>query len=121
MCPASPQSITRCAKLIPAPAMLERPLTSTTGLTVPLWIPMRTCSSGWLRSALLISNAQETGVSGGVAKTSVIRSPNNFIERMQIIALRVDQELGGTDNIDEADVPDLEPVLFLGFGGHSGR
>ena len=36
MCPVSPQSITRCAMLIPAPAMLVRPLTSVTSLTGPL-------------------------------------------------------------------------------------
>jgi hypothetical protein len=36
-----------------------------------------------------------------------IGSPNNFIERMQIIALLIDQELGVTDDVDEEDVPDL--------------
>ena len=75
MCPASPQSITRWARLIPAPATLERSFTSVVPLTGPLWIPMRTRSSGWLRSALLISFAQETGASGVVAKTSAIPSP----------------------------------------------
>jgi hypothetical protein len=34
-----------------------------------------------------------------------IGSPNNFIERMQIIALLIDQELRVTDDVDEKDVP----------------
>ena len=36
MCPASPQSITRCAMLMPAPAMVARSLTSAISLTGPL-------------------------------------------------------------------------------------
>src|SRR5438874_836946 len=36
MWPASPQSITRCAMLMPAPATLAQPFTSTTPLTGPL-------------------------------------------------------------------------------------
>src|SRR6267154_1413479 len=36
MCPASPQSITLCAVLIPAPATFIRSLTSRTSLTGPL-------------------------------------------------------------------------------------
>jgi hypothetical protein len=36
MCPASPQSITRLAMLIPAPVRLARSVTSTTPLTGPL-------------------------------------------------------------------------------------
>ena len=99
---------------------------------------MRTRSSGWLRSALLICNAQETGASGVVAKTSAIPSPvgrrvslpaasaarnesvspNNLVERMQIIALLIDQQLGVTDNVDEEDMRDLELDLFLNFTGH---
>jgi hypothetical protein len=39
---------------------------------------------------------------------------------MQIIALLIDQELRVTDDVDEKDVPNLEPNLFLNFGGHSG-
>ena len=46
MWPASPQSITRCAMLIPAPATFARSFTSTTSLTGPLWMPMRKRSSG---------------------------------------------------------------------------
>jgi hypothetical protein len=49
-----------------------------------------------------------------------IGSPNNFIERMQVIALLIDQELGVTDDVDEEDVGDLQPDLFFDFGGHSG-
>ncbi len=41
MCPASPQSSTRCATLIPDPTMLVLSLTSVTRLTGPLWMPMR--------------------------------------------------------------------------------
>ena len=46
--------------------------------------------------------------------------PNNFIERMQIIALLIDQELGVTDDVDEEDMGDLQFDLFLNFSGHSG-
>jgi hypothetical protein len=49
-----------------------------------------------------------------------IGSPNNFIERMQIIALLIDQELGVTDDVDEENVPDLQFDLFFNFSGHSG-
>src|SRR5207249_5941773 len=41
MCPASPQSITRWATLIPDPAMLVLSLTSLTRLTEPLCTPIR--------------------------------------------------------------------------------
>ena len=44
-------------------------------LTGPLWIPIRTGSSGCARSALLISIAQTTGASGAVRKTSAMPSP----------------------------------------------
>ena len=64
MCPASPQSITRCAILIPAPATFARSFTSMTPLTGPLCTPMRTRRCGRLFSALLISSAHSTGASG---------------------------------------------------------
>ena len=48
------------------------------------------------------------------------RSLNNFIERMQIIALLIDQELGVTDDVDEEDMADLQFDLFFNFSGHSG-
>ena len=40
MCPASPQSITRFAKLIPAPAIFACSFKSMISLTGPLWIPI---------------------------------------------------------------------------------
>ena len=49
-----------------------------------------------------------------------IGSPNNFIERMQIIALLINQELGVTDDVDEEDMTDLQFDLFFNFSGHSG-
>ena len=39
--PASPQSITRCAKLIPAPAIFSCSFRLLTSLTGPLWMPIR--------------------------------------------------------------------------------
>jgi hypothetical protein len=35
-------------------------------------------------------------------------------------ALLINEQFGVTDDVDEKDVPDLEPDLFLSFGGHSG-
>jgi len=63
---------------------------------------------------------QTRQLASSVGGAERIGSPNNFIERMQIIALLVDQQFRVTDDIDEEDVPNLEPNLFLNFGGHSG-
>ena len=68
MCPASPQSITRLAMLMPAPARLARSFTSTTPLTGPLWIPIRSCRRGCSLSARLISTAHCAGASGSGVK-----------------------------------------------------
>ena len=64
MCPASPQSITRWATLIPMPAAFVRSFRSVTVLTGPLCTPMRTRNSGYVFSARLISSAHSTGCAG---------------------------------------------------------
>jgi len=49
--------------LMPAPAMLMRPLTSVTSLTGPLWIPIRTAILGWAFNASATSRAHRAGSS----------------------------------------------------------
>src|SRR5713101_7660388 len=91
---------------------------------------MRTCTSGWLRRALLTCNAQETGASGVVAKTSAIPSPVGRRVSLPVasaaqkasvsrtISLLIDQQFRVTNDVDEEDMGDLQPNLFFNLGGH---
>jgi hypothetical protein len=54
-----------------------------------------------------VSSRQACQFASSVGCAERIASPNSFIERMQIIALLVDQELRVTDNVDEENMPDL--------------
>ena len=47
--------------------------------------------------------------------------PNDLLERLQLLALLSDEQFGVTDDVDEEDMPDLEPDLFFTFGGHVPR
>ena len=80
------------------------------------WSVRRCCKDQ--RHSVAGRQARQFASSIGCAER--IGSPNNFIERMQIIALLIDQELGVTDDVDEENVPDLQFDLFFNFSGHSG-
>ena len=84
-------------------------------------------------------NAQETGASGVVAKTSAIPSPvgrrvsltssfgfaellgcaNNLVEFYANLALLFVQELGVTDDVDEEDMRDLKLDLLFNLSRHA--
>src|SRR5207253_6600074 len=55
MCLSSPQSMTLCARLIPAPATFAESFTSRTSLIGPLWMPIRNFSCGYSFNFLLRS------------------------------------------------------------------
>jgi hypothetical protein len=48
-------------------------------------------------------------------------SRDNFVERMQVITLLVDQEFGVTDYVDEKDLSDLKLNLLLNLCRHDGE
>jgi hypothetical protein len=76
ICPASPQSITRCAMLIPPPATLRFALISATRYTGPLCSPIRSrIAAEPLRTIWSKWTAQRAGASGSPKKTSAIPSP----------------------------------------------
>lgn len=114
ICPASPQSITRWAILIPAPATLERSFTSNNPLTGPLWIPIRSWSSGEFLKARLISSAHCTGASGLLKKTRAIPSPdgsltsfpsasaarNSFVFRTTSLSCRCNSRCSSLNNFE---------------------
>ena len=54
-----------------------------------------------------VAGRQSRQFSSSIGSAERIGLPNNFIERMQIIALLVDQQLGVTNDVDEENVPDL--------------
>ena len=54
-----------------------------------------------------VAGRQVGQFASGIGYAEGIGSSNNFIERVQIIALLVDQKLRVTDNVDKENVPDL--------------
>src|SRR5207248_10332136 len=117
----------RCAILIPAPAMLACSLRSVTSLTGPLWMPMRTGSSGWLRSALAISTAHRTGaskpakderaaISGGQPQqlpfrfrgAKLLSATHDLAQLLNARSLLGCPQFGIADDVDEQDVGQLE-------------
>ena len=133
MCPASPQSITRFAMLSPAPARLALSFTSTTPLTGPLWIPIRSCRRGCSLSARLISTAHCAGASGlrvkdqhhpvaswdpnqtvrGFGSLKLFGGANNPVQFLNRRVLVVNRKLRVANDVDEQDMGDFELDLFL--------
>ena len=56
-----------------------------------------------------------------VGRVAHLRRPeHDFRQLAESLLLFFDQELGVTDDVDEEDVPDLQPDLFFNFGVHFG-
>ena len=65
-----------------------------------------------------IAGGQARQLTSSVGCAERISFSNNLVERMRIIALLIDQELGVTDDVDEQDMRDFELNLFLNLNGH---
>jgi len=99
---------------------------------------MRTFNSGWPFSALLISSAHNTGASGRSSKDeratvargqsqqlafrfgflALLGSADDRFQRLNLVALLVDEQFRVTDNVDEQDMPDLELNVGPRIGRH---
>ena len=55
-----------------------------------------------------IAGGQARQLASSIGCAERISFPNNLVERMRIIALLIDQELGVTDDVDEQDMGDLQ-------------
>jgi hypothetical protein len=67
-----------------------------------------------------IASRQARQFTSDLGSTERIRFSNNLVERMRIIALLINQQLGVTDDVDKKDMRDFELNLFLNLNGHLG-